>query len=281
MGAITGGAAIGRAGNVITRTPAGRRRRPGIPWREICELLQAIEAEQTLQGVFQRTLEQLEILVPYDFGLAVLSNSARPDRLPLVISRSAPRELIDRYFRSCILVDPWRSAVSAPIRSRPRWTPSQHSEFVHEFILPDGAGRSISVSNLKEPGPHGFAVSLHRGDGGSFSVLEQGILEAIFPHLNNFFHVLTDRLDEHARRLLDAAAGAGLSRREKEIYLLLCERLTFAEIAQRLFISRHTAAKHIEHIYDKLLVSGRRGACQPGDQGREQHAVSTLDTLTV
>ena len=240
----------------VAHSRAERQERLAIPWREICELLEAIEGEQTLQGFFQRTLERLEVLVPYDYGLAVLSDAAQPDRLPIVISRSAPRELIDRCFRQN---NPLCPVVSTGVGDRLRSSPPRHSVF--------GTGASISVGNLKEADSHGFVISLHREYERAFSALERKILEALSPHLHNFVRVLTGSLGQHQRRLLSVAASAGLSRREKEIYLLLCNRLTIAEIAQGLFISRHTAAKHIEHIYDKLLVSGRRGACQPADHG--------------
>ena len=51
-----------------------------------------------------------------------------------------------------------------------------------------------------------------------------------------------------------------LSRREIEIAVLLAERLSTPEIADRLFISPKTVSKHLEHIYLKLRVSTRGGA---------------------
>jgi DNA-binding CsgD family transcriptional regulator len=50
---------------------------------------------------------------------------------------------------------------------------------------------------------------------------------------------------------------AGLTQREQEIALLLSERLSMLEIADRLFISRRTVEKHAENIYSKLGVSKR------------------------
>lgn len=52
----------------------------------------------------------------------------------------------------------------------------------------------------------------------------------------------------------------GLSAREAEILQLVAEGLTNREIAERLFISRHTAECHIKHIYKKLAVSSRTRA---------------------
>ncbi len=213
-----------------------------IPWRGICALLEAIEAEETPRSLFERTLERLDALVPYDFGVAVLADESQLDGLPVVISRS------------------------------PRGQPERAREaFGHA-----PASRSIGVGSRRESGSHGFSISLHRAR--VFSELEKSILEALLPHLHNLFRALIHPADEQRGRLLAIAARAGLSRREREIYVLLCGRLTIAEIAQRLFISRHTVAKHVEHIYDKLQVSGRRGACEPADRGQERYtgAVAAL-----
>jgi non-specific serine/threonine protein kinase len=61
----------------------------------------------------------------------------------------------------------------------------------------------------------------------------------------------------------DAAAQSfapGLTRREREVLALLCQRLTDPEIAEALFISRATASSHASNIFAKLGVSGRREA---------------------
>ncbi len=60
------------------------------------------------------------------------------------------------------------------------------------------------------------------------------------------------------RELTRSFDAAGFTPREKEVALLLCERLSIREIAERLFISGNTVAKHIEHVYLKLGLHGRR-----------------------
>jgi DNA-binding CsgD family transcriptional regulator len=52
----------------------------------------------------------------------------------------------------------------------------------------------------------------------------------------------------------------GLTRREREILTLLCQRLTDSEIAERLFISPRTASRHVANLFNKLDVSNRREA---------------------
>jgi DNA-binding NarL/FixJ family response regulator len=51
-----------------------------------------------------------------------------------------------------------------------------------------------------------------------------------------------------------------LTRREREVLALLCQRLTDPEIAQTLFIGTSTASRHVTNIFNKLGVRNRREA---------------------
>ena len=54
--------------------------------------------------------------------------------------------------------------------------------------------------------------------------------------------------------------GFNITRREREVLTLLCQRYTDPEIAETLFISPSTASRHVANIYSKLGVSNRRQA---------------------
>ena len=58
----------------------------------------------------------------------------------------------------------------------------------------------------------------------------------------------------------DHSLDFGLTRREREILGLLCQRLTDPEIAERLFISAKTASNHVGNIRGKLGARTRREA---------------------
>jgi DNA-binding CsgD family transcriptional regulator len=58
----------------------------------------------------------------------------------------------------------------------------------------------------------------------------------------------------------DAPAGAALSQREREVLVLICERLNNPEIARELFLSTRTVEHHVASIFGKLGVNNRRGA---------------------
>ena len=49
-----------------------------------------------------------------------------------------------------------------------------------------------------------------------------------------------------------------LTMREREVLLLLLNRLTYEEIAERLFISTNTVKTHVGNVYKKTGVSSRK-----------------------
>jgi DNA-binding CsgD family transcriptional regulator/tetratricopeptide (TPR) repeat protein len=68
----------------------------------------------------------------------------------------------------------------------------------------------------------------------------------------------TSPRDEEERTL--PPPGFDLTRREREVLSLLCQRLTDPEIAERLFLSPRTVHSHVAHILAKLGAANRRGA---------------------
>jgi DNA-binding NarL/FixJ family response regulator len=57
--------------------------------------------------------------------------------------------------------------------------------------------------------------------------------------------------------LPDTTGAAALTPREREVAGLIAEGLTNAELAQRLYISKKTAAVHVSNILGKLGLSSR------------------------
>ncbi len=62
------------------------------------------------------------------------------------------------------------------------------------------------------------------------------------------------------RETLASQRGYGLSRREREVLGLLCQRLTDPEIAEKLFLSPRTVETHVAHVLNKLGAMNRRDA---------------------
>jgi DNA-binding CsgD family transcriptional regulator len=68
-----------------------------------------------------------------------------------------------------------------------------------------------------------------------------------------------------------------LSGREREVYELLCEGLSNAEIAKRLFISQSTVKVHVHHVFDKLGIRSRTAVALNAASRRSQAAPTIVD----
>jgi ATP/maltotriose-dependent transcriptional regulator MalT len=72
-------------------------------------------------------------------------------------------------------------------------------------------------------------------------------------------------------QLVDPARS--LSAREREVYDLVCEGLSNAEIARRLFITPGTVKVHVHHVFDKLGIRSRTALAL--NSARERYAAPT------
>ena len=68
--------------------------------------------------------------------------------------------------------------------------------------------------------------------------------------------LIRDFLIKHSRKNLDKMMNKfQLSKREKEVTLLICKGLKNKEISNRLYISRDTVSSHLKNIYRKCGVT--------------------------
>jgi LuxR family maltose regulon positive regulatory protein len=78
--------------------------------------------------------------------------------------------------------------------------------------------------------------------------------------------VLTDQYQKLRDRLSDLPAGevgpSSLTAAELRLLPLLVTHLTYPEIGERLYVSRHTVKTQAMSIYRKLGVSSRSGAVE-------------------
>jgi DNA-binding CsgD family transcriptional regulator len=68
-------------------------------------------------------------------------------------------------------------------------------------------------------------------------------------------HDLAESMGVDTLEAVDPAST--LSAREREVYELVCQGLTNAEIADELFISLGTVKAHVHHVFDKIGIRSR------------------------
>jgi len=237
---------------------------PGIdtlPWRGIAEFLESIELETAERALAERVLVSIDALIPYDHAEFLVTDARHLKRLRLFVHRHGDEALINEYLARYVDLDPSHHSIPTAGRFELDWNKFPESEFICDFTRRLGTPTVIGISDLVLTGSLGFVLVLHRKSRTGFSPRDKLTLSAVSPHLHN----LTSNLDplrarsSRAERLFDAA---GLSLREREVSLLLGERPSVAEIAEKLSISWKTAAKHLEKIYRKIGVAGKVEAAE-------------------
>jgi DNA-binding CsgD family transcriptional regulator len=111
----------------------------------------------------------------------------------------------------------------------------------------------------------GIAVNRSSHD---FSERDRAMLDLLRPHLVQAYRnaaeraTLRDRAEEAERELWSAPARqlSALTKRERDVLVLVAEGKTNPQVAQRLRVSSRTVQKHLEHIYEKLEVRSRTAA---------------------
>lgn len=92
--------------------------------------------------------------------------------------------------------------------------------------------------------------------------LKEKMVQNLFNFSNNtgrssFDAIMFDRIEEEEKECKRIERNAALlSRREKEVLLLIARKFTTNEIAEQLFLSRRAIEYHRESILSKLDVKG-------------------------
>ena len=119
-----------------------------------------------------------------------------------------------------------------------------------------------------------LAVTAYRANPGLLSVLLSSSLvrdDVLFMVRRARDDALLESLGLSAAALVDPVAA--LSVREREVYALVCEGLSNAEIGRRLFIAESTVKAHTHRLYDKLGVRSRTALLL--NATRHNHAAPT------
>ena len=239
---------------------------PSLPWNKINDFLLEVCTARSLNEFNDLVSTHVTDLIPHDFPILCISLK-RDDLLSFGLEHR--NELIDPgvlaiageartiadfncYFRFHLpitkgyLID----------RLVADFRPFASTEFVTDFIRPRRVERCLGGWFRR------YTIIIPRcRHACPFSSTEATISKVISPHLENFYDALSLAAINPEKSQLQPmkveVSQAGLTQREQEIALLLAERLSMLEIADRLFISRRTVEKHAENIYSKLGVSKR------------------------
>jgi DNA-binding CsgD family transcriptional regulator len=138
----------------------------------------------------------------------------------------------------------------------------RESRVYREYFAPGGVGYMLDLGLSARRGWQRTLLFCKAREEKDFSERDRDVLELLRPHLQ----AREARAELHLRLSGDDGAGADppgdstLTLREREIVYLVGQGKTNAEIAVELWITPGTVKKHLEHVYEKLGVSGRAAA---------------------
>lgn len=240
--------------------------RHALPWRKLWDFISACSQQGDLQAMFRCAVQEIPRLISCEQSVIAIADmiTEGKTRVSLVcngVPDAAVRPYCDYYFykdEARLGLGPESEFYQADWTDRAR----ARSEFARDFI--QGLMKidmSAGIPIYDPGGRGGICLIVARAGRVHLNAREESILLAIRPHFLNLY-ALHKRLETIAPENYCAAELAGgcglLSRREAEIASLLCRRLTTAEIATMLQISRRTVETHVEHIYVKLNIRSRR-----------------------
>ncbi len=221
------------------------------PWQRIAAFLEAIESERTMAAFAARALSALDLLFDFDYAFFVVTDAQEIQKVSYFGNRHFSESLLRDYFSHYVQRDPVLPLLPHIRMGRADWTKYDKDGFTTDFVSRTGSTHAFALSNLVETGGLG---------GGAHEYAETDMMTAAapYPHLHNLSSAILSPEEHHTRELRRSFEAAGLTPREQEVAFFLSERLSVGEIAERLFISRKTVAKHLEHIYLKLGLHGKR-----------------------
>jgi DNA-binding CsgD family transcriptional regulator len=127
----------------------------------------------------------------------------------------------------------------------------------------DRAGALAEAEEVVEIGAAGHHVRVFLDAG----PVARPLLETLARHDKTGYVASVVQADRDAVAASDTeAASSLLTPRELAVLRQLAERLTYAEIAEELFISQNTVKTHAKSVYMKLGASGRRDAVVRAEQ---------------
>ncbi|MGA2640462.1 MAG: helix-turn-helix transcriptional regulator [Spirochaetia bacterium] len=241
-----------------------------VPWLKVHDYLLQVGSCRTIREFTLTACREAEKLIPFDTTAClhrIIDGRCFDTCLGGIGCSTAVTASFNNYYR---MKQPGAPAASgehsdqdpgllmfAPIID---WRKLQRLEYASDFMLPNKMYKSLAHALPAQQ----VALSAHRSRlSPDFKDIDVTVLDLLNQHLNIYWSFLVEREGAKygpapeksgLRSVREEASRLGLTQRELEIALLLSERLSMPEIADRLFISRRTVEKHVENIYGKLGI---------------------------
>lgn len=222
-----------------------------LPSATILDLLLEAETAETPERFSQISVDGIVRLIPVDVSAAIfVDDPVGPRFLTANAELNLGREF-NEYYR--LRMPPLQERLT--IEHQTDFREWEAGEYVTDLIRRHSVGRSAISAT------HGFSLCLQRSlRSRPFSDREIAILRLAGTHLANLYERFFPRRDQPFDVVsVEELAGrrVPLTRRESEVLALARRRLTSAEIASQLRISRRTVEKHFANMYERTGTGSR------------------------
>jgi DNA-binding CsgD family transcriptional regulator len=245
-----------------------------VPWVKVHDYLLKVGSCRTIREFTITACREAEMLIPYD-TTACMHILINGNYFDICLGGSAcPSEVTAAYNTYYRMKQPGAPGVGGKHSDQALgllmsshvvdWRKLQYLEYSTDFMLPNKMCKSLAHVFPAQQ----IALSVFRSRASpDFKDTDATVLDVLNQHLNSYWPLFVEREKAKSSTGMEESAldsvqkGAlrlGLTQRETEIALLLSERFSMPEIADRLFISRRTVEKHVERIYSKLGVRRKK-----------------------
>lgn len=230
----------------------------GIPWSKINDFLAEAGAVENIEQFAERTLENVYRIIPYDANTMFVhaDELGRVRSWRTIVDSEKWLPPFNNYYYRVMPEVAGRDIVAVD------WRKYHNQEYACDFIEPQGVRYTIGLFRLGYKVNRAVVLTAHRSKSSrQFNETEQMVCRIIQPHLANLFNIISkiNNQENNAYYLAELAGDCKLlSKREAEVAILLCQRLTAPEIATKLMISPRTVEFHMANIYQKLKARNRK-----------------------
>ena len=245
------------------------------------QLIYRINSLSGYENVAQTLLNQLKYIVPFNKGLVSRFQEVKPGKLQCtgsVVINPPGVDFDEDIYNKGHYNSLWHSYTLSPWSNTIRGTDMRDetaflsSPLYRDVYEPQGIYYSLQTVLIYQDMLVSLLSIFRPKSDGDFSDRDMFILKSLAPHLalkfyNEIYSSSNSNIPvENSYSLQDrklqfkVIQKFGLTKRESEILLLLCDGMQNQELLSELFISKSTLDKHLNSIYRKMGVKNRTQA---------------------
>lgn len=236
-------------------------------WMMVTRLIYRINCIEAIDAYPREVLNLLKTVLPFSRGIfnllqkqegAPAASSICGLNFPEKELKSVTeQELNSNFFLQSLYFD-----FSAKVSRGPSLTELNHKEAAGVPFFPDSVQHALTMILQFKEDVLGYLILLRGNQEPEFTRRDMCVLDELHPHISL-------QLSKLLSRSSSAEAGSvlpvwetlfhsyDLSKKEIEVIYYFYQGLSDAEICQKLFISKSTFKKHVNHIYQKMNLNNR------------------------